>query len=97
MVVWDVPDDQIERFGRIAAEHRMVSHCYQRPRFDGFGYNLYTMIHGRSKQECESAASEIADRTGIRDFAMLYTTVEYKKSSPVYFAGHRKPEREAND
>ncbi|MHB1458475.1 MAG: siroheme decarboxylase subunit beta, partial [Armatimonadota bacterium] len=86
MGVWSVPDSQIDDFGQIAACHQSVSHCYQRPRFDCFPYNLYTMIHGKSRQECESIASEISDATHITDFKLLYTTAEYKKSSPVYFA-----------
>jgi hypothetical protein len=63
-----------------------VSHCYQRPRFAGFPYNLYTMIHGRSREECESAAGTISEQTGIADYALLYTTEEFKKTSPEYFA-----------
>ena len=85
MGIWDVPDERAEDFGLTAAEHKSISHCYQRPRFKGFKYNLYTMIHGRSKQECESVAKEISERTGINDYSLLYTTAEYKKSSPIYF------------
>ena len=85
MAVWNVPDKQIEIFGKMAANHRSVSHCYQRPKFNCFPYNLYTMIHGKSRQDCESVASEISKNTGITDFDLLYTTAEFKKSSPVYF------------
>ena len=80
-----MPDDQVESFGRIAAGFDNVSHCYQRPRFSGFKFNLYTMIHGKSKDECEGTAREISERTGISDYELLYTTAEFKKSSPVYF------------
>lgn len=86
MGVWNVPDAQIENFGRTASEFAAVSHCYQRPRFSGFEYNLYTMIHGRSKKECEEIAQGISEKTGITDYMLLYTTAEFKKSSPVYFA-----------
>lgn len=85
MAVWNVPDSQAESFGQIASHHRSVSHCYQRPRFDRFPYNLYTMIHGKSEQDCESVASEISASTSIADFRLLFTTAEYKKSSPAYF------------
>lgn len=87
MGAWNVPDEQVESFGKMAAEHGKVSHCYQRPRFAGFRFNLYTMIHGKSKEECETVAKEISERTGIADFDLLYTTAEYKKTSPVYFTG----------
>jgi len=94
MVVWNVPDDQVEEFGRIAAASKAVSHCYQRPRFAGFEYNLYTMVHGASKEDCESAARKISEQTGTADYALLYTTAEFKKSSPVYFAdAQRKDEQ----
>ena len=85
MAVWNVPDDKIESFGRAAAGFPGVSHCYQRPRFEGFDYNLYTMIHGASREDCESAARRISEQTGIADYALLYTTTEFKKTSAVYF------------
>ena len=85
MGAWNVPDAQADEFGRTAASMRSVSHCYERPRFEGFPYNLYTMIHGRSREECEEAARAISQQTGITDYELLYTTAEFKKSSPVYF------------
>ena len=88
MAVWSVPNDRIESFGCKAAGFRNVSHCYQRPKFDDFNYNLYTMIHGKSREDCEAAALEISEATGIDDYRLLYTTNEFKKSSPVYFAGN---------
>jgi len=87
MGVWNVPDDRAAAFGCTAARSRSISHCYQRPRFDGFRYNLYTMIHGRSRQDCEDTAKALSEETGIADYALLYTTAEFKKSSPVYFSG----------
>ena len=86
MGVWNVPEDKIEDFGKAASESEAVSHCYQRPRFAGFDYNLYTMIHGKSTEECEAVAAEISQRTGISEYRLLYTTKEFKKTSPVYFA-----------
>ena len=86
MGIWNAPDEQVEEFGRTAASARAVSHCYERPRFGGFRYNVYTMIHGRSRKECESAAKEISAETGITDYRLLYTTAEFKKTSPSYFA-----------
>ena len=85
MGVWNVPDNRIEDFARVAIAIPAVSHCYQRPRFGGFLYNLYTMTHGKSRADCESAARQIAEQTGIAEYTLLYTTAEFKKSSPVYF------------
>ena len=87
MVAWDVPDDQIESFSEAAVSFRNVSHCYQRPRFAGFRYNLYTMIHGKSRDDCEAVARSIEGRSGIHIYAVLNTTAEYKKSSPIYYQG----------
>jgi len=84
MGVWNVPDDRVEEFGRTAAASGAVSHCYQRPRFAGFRHNLYTMIHGKSREDCEEAARQISEQTGIADYELLYTTREFKKASPVY-------------
>ncbi len=92
MVVWNVPDDSVDSFGKVASSLPRVSHCYQRPRLEGFSYNLYTMIHGRAKQDCEAVAREISTRTGISDYALLYTNSEFKKSSPAYFSGTSKEE-----
>ncbi len=86
MGAWNVPEDRIDEFARAAGSITAISHMYQRPRFQGFPYNLYTMIHGKSKEDCESAARRISEQTGITDYALLYTTAEFKKTSPVYFA-----------
>ncbi len=90
MGVWNVPDDQVESFGAEASALPQVSHCYQRPRFADFRYNLYTMIHGKTRAECEEVARRISEQNGITEYKLLYTTAEFKKSSPVYFA--EKPE-----
>ena len=85
MAIWNVPDEQAESFGRKASEHQAVSHCYQRPRFEGFQFNLYTMIHGKTREECERTAQDISQRTGITEYELLYTTAEFKKTGPSYF------------
>ncbi|MDH7601184.1 MAG: Lrp/AsnC family transcriptional regulator [Armatimonadota bacterium] len=85
MVVWNVPDEQVESFGCTAAQFAAVSHCYERPRFEGFNYNMYTMIHGSCRRECEETVKTISQITGISDYRVLYTTAEFKKASPVYF------------
>ena len=67
------------------AEHARVSHCYDRNRTDDWPYNLYTMIHGYSREECENIAAELAAAAGIDDRRMLYTKREWKKTSMKYF------------
>ena len=86
MVAWNVPEADVDEFAKTAGSVTAISHMYERPRFHGFDYNLYTMIHGRFRDECEETAKRISEQTGITEYALLYTTEEFKKSSPVYFA-----------
>jgi DNA-binding Lrp family transcriptional regulator len=85
MVVWDVPGDKTEETGRIMAGFREVSHCYQRPRYPGWPYNLFTMVHGRTREECINIAEQISKDTGIEKYEMLFSTAELKKSGMRYF------------
>jgi len=84
MVVWQVPSGEVERTALILASHAAVSHCYERPTFPGFPYNLYTMIHGRRREECEKVIAEIAEASGVKCYRALWTTKEFKKSTPCY-------------
>ena len=85
LCVWDVPDAQMDEVAHHMAEHPRVSHCYDRNREADWQYNLYTMIHGYSRAECEDIAEELAAATGIDDRRMLYTKREWKKTSMKYF------------
>ncbi len=79
MVVWNCPQDRIDRIGAILASYPEVSHCYSRPAYPEWPYNLYAMIHGRSRQECESIAGKLAAATGLDNFRILFSTKEFKK------------------
>lgn len=85
LCVWDVPDERVDDVAMRMAEHARVSHCYDRNREAGWRYNLYTMIHGASRAECEAIAAELAAATGIEERCMLYTKREWKKTSMKYF------------
>ncbi|MFQ6059598.1 MAG: Lrp/AsnC family transcriptional regulator, partial [Anaerolineae bacterium] len=86
MACWVVPEAEIEEVGRRGAGFPQVSHCYQRPAYPPrWPYNLFTMIHGQSKGEVEEVAAAIAERTGIEDYVILYSTTEYKKERVKYF------------
>ena len=85
MSVWAVPDDQIERVGKTIASFKEVTHCYQRDPMPGSEYNLYTMIHAKTKKECLRIVKRISDRTGITDYKLLFSTEEFKKTSMEYF------------
>jgi len=85
MGVWVVPDNRAEEVGIKMAAFPQVSHCYQRPVRPGWPYNLFTMIHGKSAGECEKTAKLISEKTGIKDYCLLYSTRELKKASMKYF------------
>lgn len=81
MIVWKVPEADVERIGRIMASFEDVTHCYERTARPEWPYNLYTMVHSRSREGCERIASEISKITGIKEYKMLFSEAEYKKTS----------------
>ena len=85
MGVWSVPDDQILETGKRMAAFRGISHCYQRPTYPDWPYSVFTMAHGRSKEECDAILDSIAAATGIEERATLYSSTEFKKVRMLYF------------
>jgi len=85
MGIWNVPEDKVIAAAEIMVAYREVSHCYERPRFPDWRYNMYTMIHATSREECEKIAKDISDKTGIKDYDILASTREFKKSSVEYY------------
>jgi DNA-binding Lrp family transcriptional regulator len=85
MAVWAVPEERAEELGRQMADFASVSHCYQRPVYEDWRFNLFSMIHGRKVGDCEKVVEAIREATGIEDFAVLYSTKEYKKTRVRYF------------
>jgi DNA-binding Lrp family transcriptional regulator len=90
MGVWKVPDDQIHAVGREMAAVRGISHCYQRPTYADWPYSVFTMAHGRSKEECDAILDSIAAMTGIEERATLYSSTEFKKVRLLYFTNDFK-------
>lgn len=86
MVAWVVSEDKVDEAGEKAAKHRLVSHCYYRPSSaSDWPYVLFTMVHGRSEQECMDAIAEIQEQTGLEEYAILESIKEVKKISMKYF------------
>jgi siroheme decarboxylase len=95
MGVWKVPDGRIMEIGPRMAAFRGISHCYQRPTYADWPYSIFTMAHGRSKEECDAILDCIAADTGIEERATLYSSTEFKKIRLLYFTGdYRAWERE---
>ncbi|MFL5901904.1 MAG: Lrp/AsnC family transcriptional regulator [Solirubrobacterales bacterium] len=87
MGVWKVPEDEIMEMGGRMASFRGISHCYQRPTYEDWPYSVFTMAHGRSKEECDAILDSIAQECGMGpgDRATLYSSTEYKKIRLHYF------------
>jgi siroheme decarboxylase len=95
MGVWKVPDERIMELGMRMASFRGISHCYERPTYADWPYSVFTMAHGRSKDECDAILDSIAADTGIEERATLYSSTEFKKIRLLYFTeDYRAWERE---
>jgi DNA-binding Lrp family transcriptional regulator len=88
MGVWAVRDRTDEEFMRIGekmASFRAVSHCYKRPIYEDWPYNIFTMVHARTVVDCDAVLTEISKETGITEYEALYSTKEWKKTRVEYF------------
>ena len=92
MGVWEVPEDRILELGPRMASVRGVSHCYQRPTYPDWPYSVFTMAHGRSKEECDAILDSIADEHDLHgsNRAVLYSSTEFKKVRLLYFTDDYK-------
>ncbi len=87
MVCWNVPEGDVEAIGSRMAEYDAVSHCYLRPAYDDWPYNIYTMIHGQSREDCLSVVEAISADTCTEHPMPLWSTREFKKTRVRYFTG----------
>jgi DNA-binding Lrp family transcriptional regulator len=85
LILWAVPENEVERIGQLLAEIPEVTHCYQRPPFTEKNYNIFTMVHGNSLEELRQLVERIAARLGLHTYEMLFSTQEFKKSSMKLF------------
>jgi len=87
MGVWRVGEDRILETGKRMAAVRGISHCYQRPTYPDWPYSVFTMAHGRSREECDAILDRIADEHDLHgdDRAVLYSSTEFKKVRLLYF------------
>ncbi len=81
MTAWLVPEKRLDEVAETLARHREVTHCYSRKTAPGWPYNLYTMVHGRSRDECNRLIGEMSEEVNIDDYVILYSTRELKKTS----------------
>ena len=83
MSVWDVEDAVVDACGETIGKLDHVSHCYRRPRRGpDWPYNLFAMVHARTRPEVEARVASIATLLGARCRAheVLYSTAVLKKT-----------------
>lgn len=85
MVVWKVPPERLEEVGNMLASFQEVTHCYERETTPEWPYNLYTVVHRPYREECLAIAARLSEAVGIREYRVLFSTQELKRSNPQYF------------
>ena len=90
MTVWQAPEDRAIELGEKLASFSAVSHCYLRPSFPNWKYNLFAMVHAKTQEESNALIEEMAKETGLSNYRKLYSTKEFKKQRIVYFSDEFK-------
>ncbi len=85
MVVWNVPEDRVDDVGFTLAAFPQVSHCYRRPVYPDWKYNVFSMVHARSLEAAEKMAVEMSSQIGVTDYKILFSSREFKKERVKYF------------
>ncbi|HZI70162.1 MAG TPA: Lrp/AsnC family transcriptional regulator, partial [Nitrososphaeraceae archaeon] len=85
MVVWNVPEEKIDEIGYKLASFPQISHCYRRPTYPDWQFNLFSMIHARTLEAAETIAAEMSETVGIKDYRILFSSREFKKERVKYF------------
>jgi len=85
MVAWKVDEDRIDDVGQKMASFQQVSHCYRRNPTESWPYNLYTMVHANDEQACREIARKMSQAASVKDYSLLFSREELKKTSMVYF------------
>ena len=84
MVAWKVPEEKIEEIGKYLASFSYISHCYIRKTYEDWNYNLYTMIHGKDKEEVKKRIKEISEKFKIFEYQVLFTKKEIVRKHAIY-------------
>ncbi len=92
MVAWRIDDALVDAAGEHAAAHPNISHCYHRPSTaPDWPYTLFTMIHGRSAEECMQVVEDLRRESALDEYAPLDSLKELKKTSMTYFPQETAP------
>jgi len=90
MVVWDVDENNAEKIGQKIAAYSVVSHCYLRPKYPNWQYNLFSMIHAKNKKDIDNILKEMGDEIEFKSNKLLFSTKEFKKVRIKYFTDDTK-------
>jgi DNA-binding Lrp family transcriptional regulator len=85
MIVWKIPEEKVDEKGLKIASFPQVSHCYRRPVYPDWEFNLFSMIHARTIDAAEKIAKEISSVIGIENYKILFSSREFKKERVRYF------------
>lgn len=94
MVVWNLPDQQVDELGHCIGSFPFVTLCYQRPRrLPDWPYNLFTMIHGQDHGEVRSRVQQIVSRCGLDEVVheVLFSGRCFKQRGARYAPAARAP------
>jgi DNA-binding Lrp family transcriptional regulator len=85
MIVWKVPEDRISEVGAKLGAFPQVSHCYERPTYSDWPYNVFSMIHCKTHDEANDMAKTIKNQIQVDDYRILFSSREFKKTRVEYF------------
>jgi len=88
MIVWKVPEDRISQVGEMLGAFPQVSHCYERPTYDDWPYNVFSMIHCKTHDEAYEMAKTIQKQIHVDEYNILFSSREFKKTRVEYFVEH---------
>ena len=84
MVAWKAPEEKIEKIGKRLASVSYISHCYIRKTYEDWNYNLYTMLHGKDREEVEKRIKEISEKFNLKEYQILFTKEEIVRKHAKY-------------
>jgi len=87
MVVWNIPDEHVDERGKQLSAEDDVTLCYQRPRKPDWPYNLFSMIHGKNRDEVISCIERMAAKLGLENtpYEILFSLKRFKQRGAKYF------------
>ncbi len=88
MIVWKVPTERIEEVGSMLGAFPQISHCYQRPVYPDWPYNVFSMVHCKGIEEAEDMAKQIQKQIAVDEYRILFSSREFKKTRVEYFVEH---------